>query len=132
MTKERRLAIEIWEQIVRELENENRKAELFVVVNNVKRVYCLSNNLNWKHNCWFCQYVRRDYRPMKSREDISKWSNGCQKCPLYKEKADILDDGDCGCTTRENTLWKQVVDDGDVSAAKRIVELLKGGHDESK
>ena len=129
MTKERRLAIEMWERIVKELENEKRYVLPTDTIGDIKADVCKSNNLHWKYNCWFCQYMRYDYRYLPSREHIPQESNGCQNCPLYKEHEDMLYDDECGCTHRVKTLWNRVTD-GDVSAAKRILELLKGGHNE--
>ena len=126
MTKERRLAIEMWERIVEELENGKLNVSPSIMVDDIKTRFCMSNNLHWKCNCWFCQYVRHDYRPMKSREYIQHESNGCQNCPLYKEHGYMLDDDECGCTHRVNTLWNRVSALGDASAAKYIAKLLKG------
>lgn len=129
MTKERRLAIEMWEQIVDVLENGTPGKCYLPVINTIKEDFCRAHNLEWKYCCWFCQYVRRDWRPdLPSREGIPKYRNGCQRCPLYKERADIFDaNGDeCGCIDLKETLWKQVTDDYNVYAARRILELLKG------
>ena len=127
MTKERRLAIEMWEQIVAALERGDQyplygKSE----ATKIKARFCREHNLWWKCNCWFCQYVRKDWRDMPSREDIEPHENGCQKCPLYKERMDILSDDDCGWTNDKQTLWTRVSDYGDVEAARRISELLRG------
>lgn len=127
MTKERRLAIEMWEQIVEVLENGEPGKCYLPIINSIKEDFCKAHNLEWKHYCWFCQYVRRDWRPyLSSREEVPKYWNGCQRCPLYKERADILGDDECGCTDDKNTLWKQVTDSYNVYAARRILELLRG------
>ena len=68
MTKERRLAIEMWERIVEELENGK----------------------------------------------------------LNVSPSIMVDDDECGCTHRVNTLWNRVSALGDASAAKYIAKLLKG------
>lgn len=124
MTKERRLAIEMWEQIVEALEHDSRN--VYEEVNQIKARFCCEHTLNWKCECWFCQYVRQDWRAMPSREAISKRVNGCQKCPLYKEHEDSLDYDECGCTNDKQTLWTRVSDYEDVEAARRILELLRG------
>jgi hypothetical protein len=124
MTKERRLAIQMWEQIVEALEQGKRDTKYARVI---KDGFCEEHNLNWKCNCWFCQYVRHDHRDMPSRRNIPKGYNGCQHCPLYIEHEDILRYNECGCTETKETLWNQVWKDGNVYAAKRILELLKGG-----
>jgi hypothetical protein len=127
MTKERRLAIKMWEQIVRALEHDPPYNLRVFDIGSFKREFCYEHNLDWKNGCWFCQYVRKDWRPdIPSRWDIPVHSNCCQLCPLYKEHEDILDYDECGCTNDKETLWMRVYRDGDVEAAKRILELLRG------
>ena len=128
MTRERRLAIKMWEQIVRALEN-GKHSPYYArpIVVEIKEDFCKKHHLMWKSNCWFCQYVRKDWRPnIPSRINIPDDVNGCQCCPLYKEQKDILNYDDGGCTIYKKTLWKQVVVDGNVDAARRILELLRG------
>lgn len=128
MTKERRLAIEMWEQIVEALEQGKHNPCLAIPkVDVIKAGFCEEHQLDWKLDCWFCQYARKDWRyDMPTRENIPKGWNGCQQCPLYKEHKDILDYDECGCTNDKETLWIKVFRDGDVDAAKRILELLRG------
>ena len=129
MTRERRLAIEMWEQIVKALENgEHSSRYARPIVSHIKDVFCEEHQLDWKCGCWFCQYVRHDWRyDMVSRVGLDEHWNGCQKCPLYKEQKDSLglDYDECGCTAEKATLWIKVYGD-DVEAAKRILELLRG------
>ena len=128
MTKERRLAIQMWEQIVQVLDDgKHGKYCARPIVSNIKEMFCREHGLEWKHDCWFCQYVRQDYRDMPSRRYLDSYYNGCQKCPLYKERKDLLKEDDCGCEDTKATLWEQVCEEGNVDAAKRILELLKGG-----
>lgn len=130
MTKERRLAIKMWEQIVEALEqgkHDPRYAR--PIVFEIKEDFSEKHHLMWKASCWFCQYVRHDWRyGMASRVELDEHWNGCQKCPLYKESKDSLglDYDECGCTDEKETLWIRVLEDGDVDAAKRILELLRG------
>ena len=66
MTKERRLAIEMWEKIRDSIENETA-TYLFLDDD----IYILKNDflhdkgLCWESNCWFCHYIRN-----------------CEVCPL--------------------------------------------------
>jgi hypothetical protein len=128
MTKERRLAIEMWEQIVEALEQgKHDKRHARPIASVIKDGFCEEHDLKWKCECWFCQYMRHDYRDIPSRRNISEGWEGCQHCPLYIEHEDILGYDECGCTADKETLWNQVWKDGNVHAAKRILELLKGG-----
>lgn len=116
MTKERRLAIQMWEEIL-------QKQPRYIVV--YKDGFCGEHALNWQHSCWFCQYVRKDYRDLPSREDILYEHNGCQKCPIYKYNKCIGDE--CGCN---RGLFKQAAYFADNTrrqeAIKLIIRLLKG------
>lgn len=126
MTKERRLAIKMWKQIVKALmKREYDFGCADHVISCIKHKFCNTYNLEWKNECWFCQYVRQDWRDLPSRKDFDSEENGCQRCPLYKEHEDILDHDECGCTDEKETLWMKA-NIGDVDAAKRILELLKG------
>ena len=60
MTKERRLAIQMWQEIV----DKCRSGEHFNVAR-FKDVFCKKHNLNWLSDCYFCQYCR-----------------ACSQCPL--------------------------------------------------
>ena len=62
MTKERRLAIQMWQEIV----NKCKAGEDFNVAQ-FKDDFCKEHHLNWTSNCYFCQYCR-----------------SCSECPLDK------------------------------------------------
>lgn len=128
MTKERRLAIKMWQEIVDILEIGN------IDLNAQKHRFCVNNNIYWENDCWFCQYIRKDYRyNLKSRCDIDWLTNGCEDCPLYKEfqsRNAIPEDDFCGCTIEYDTLFAQVFEPSSrtkkLNSAKIILELLKG------
>ena len=129
MTKERRLAIKMWQEIVDMLKIGN------IDLDTQKRHFCTNNNIHWESSCWFCQYVRKDRRNnLKSRCNIDYSTNGCENCPLYKEFASrraIPEEDFCGCTTEYNTLYAQVAGPfpsrtKKLNSAKIILELLKG------
>lgn len=126
MTKESRLAIEQWTQIVASLE---MKQPIAIAI--IKAHFCRSNQLAWEYSCWFCQYVRQDYRDsLKSREDIDISYNGCHKCPLYKYikvRSNLsYSEDSCGCDAGLSSLYRQVVEMQDVYAARLILRALKG------
>lgn len=99
-------------------------------INGYKTDFCIKHDLDWKCLCWFCQYVRQDYRSdLPSREDISIKYNGCQKCPIYKYGRCTGDE--CGCEPRfKASVFTQALhasEDADRrEAAEIIVRLLKG------
>ena len=61
MNKERRLAIQMWQEIV----NKCISGEDFSVAS-FKDDFCKKHHLNWDNNCYFCQYFL------------------CSECPLDK------------------------------------------------
>lgn len=60
MTKERRLAIQMWEQIKAELARDPK-----VNIVGLKINFCSEHGLVWFCNCWLCQYIPH-----------------CEDCPL--------------------------------------------------
>ena len=70
MTKERRLAILMWQTIKKRIEdNEFKNGE--DILNTIefrkfKDKFCSKYNLCWENNCWFCTYVHCKKCPLKS------------------------------------------------------------------
>ena len=76
MTKERKLAIEMWQDIRDKLLTSliNFDVEMY------KRKFCKEHDLEWKHSCWFCRYIPY-----------------CSKCPLrdcstYSDYDNVVND----------------------------------------
>lgn len=119
MTRERRLAVQQWEEIYKSSAQN---------IADVKASFCEEHDLQWKHNCWFCQYVRKDWRNyLKSRSNIDLGANACQKCPLYKWYAARHETPEdfCGCDTNFNTIYTGVCR-GDKEAVLLVLRALKG------
>lgn len=68
MTRERRLAIKMWEGIRDSLADKPKDVSNFYFVTTYKRFFCRLYNLKWDSCCWFCQYIRKKYL--------------CKRCPL--------------------------------------------------
>lgn len=115
MTKERKIAITIWHEL-REL-IETGKIECEDDLLNYKKSLCADFGVNWMHGCWFCQYVRRDY---KRHGDLWEGTGkgisqqGCELCPLAKNNPEYKkeNDYDCGCTCN-NAPFDYVLDPDD-------------------
>ena len=76
MTKERRVAIEMWEYIRGQYSSEYVDMEDYVY--NLKGGYLWAHgNPRWAFHCWFCQYIGKRNRPGKRLN-----FDGCAKCPL--------------------------------------------------
>lgn len=128
MTKERRLAVEMWEQIA------ERISDTGFDIGRFKSDFCKEHNLRWQHSCWFCQYVRKDcqdYLPSSVTRGL-RGENGCQECPIYKYNGCTEDE--CGCTYwYGHGLYAIVCNaygafskEERIEAAKTIARLLRG------
>lgn len=117
MTKERRLAIQMWEEIAEQQPSS---------ISEYKEGFCKEHSLDWENECWFCQYVRQDRRyKLPSRSNMSSRINGRQKCPIYRYNG-CMEDA-CGCAFG---IYEQAIQAIEVAerreAAEIIVRLLKG------
>lgn len=63
MTKERRLAIEMWTDIRNMIATSYRIASTPIA--HYKIEFCVNHDLHWMNYCWFCKYI-----------------HDCKKCPL--------------------------------------------------
>lgn len=112
MTKERRLAIEMWKHIAEELENDSCVDIIFL-----KKEFSIKHNIYWIHDCWLCEYFRDD-------------DDSCSKCPIFIElservgKIDISECSGCYSNCSEKSLY-EMARNGDAKSAWKIVELLE-------
>ena len=63
MTKERKLAIQMWQKIKDKITDNSNFTIIDICI--YKEVFCRKHNLFWKCNCWFCEYMPT-----------------CEQCPL--------------------------------------------------
>lgn len=106
MTRERKLAIQMWEDIKRLLPEWVKldPDDIVTFLRNYKERFCEQNGLRWLYNCWLCQYFRDD----------------CAKCPLHS----------CDCHNLA-TAWARIVDENTslktkLQAVDDIIAALKG------
>ena len=106
MTKERRLAIRMWEEVKEQL-HEWYKEHPYDIVHFLcyfKSDFCRQNELTWLNDCWFCQYIC-----------------ACDKCPLRS------------CDYHNfATAWVRIVGgwtslETKLQACDEIITALKGG-----
>ena len=120
MTKERKVAIEQWQTIRRWIEE---TPDCIVMIKPLV-------SYEWKHNCWFCQYVR-DYN-----DDALCIYEGCKQCPLNKwalNKGIIKSHNDFGCLHDKRTLYSMVCNpryslEERLEACDLIIKAPKGEH----
>ena len=113
MTKERKIAIKIWEDIKQRILADNLPSPAFHHSKKlIAEAYAVSDvsfdtscSISWDNVCWFCQYVRRDYKRFGDYwEGTGKGKGlgeeGCNFCPLAKAHP-LYDPSDaqhdCGC-----------------------------------
>ena len=58
MTKERKHAIKMWEEIVKKLKKGDKLFNLVIF----KMLFCKKHNMDWVNDCYFCQYCRQRTR----------------------------------------------------------------------
>lgn len=108
MTKERKLAVKIWEEIKQRILTDTLPALMLHTSKMlIAEAYGVSSDtscsIRWDNACWFCQYVRRDYKHFGDFwEGTGKGlgEEGCNFCPLAKAHP-LYDSSDaqhdCGC-----------------------------------
>lgn len=100
MTRERRLAVQMWREIAEYLRNSNNDIRLYKSVADLKHRFCDEHNLHWRSDCWFCEYL----------------SSTCKKCPIrYCSDNDSLYGKVCYASQEEAA-----------RAADRIADKLEG------
>ena len=89
MTRERRLAIQMWEEIKYAIIKAKRIKDInHEFVSQFKYAFCSAHEVSWMWGCWFCQYVRY-------RDDLH--GEGCQRCPLSDGHRGAIVGYDSGC-----------------------------------
>ena len=103
MTRERKLAIQMWEEIKEQIP-EWPVDKIAVFLRGSKIKFQCENGVEWSIGCWFCQYTRED----------------CSRCPL--KSCDYKD---------PTTAWARIVDECSsletrLEACDEIIAALKG------
>lgn len=76
MTKERRLAVQMWREIAECIRSGNIKFISDIV--NYKRDFCVRHCLDWPFNCYMCKYHKQNFM------NGSRKPFGCFGCLLYE------------------------------------------------
>lgn len=86
MTKERKLAIEMW-QAMRELVSKGQIADALNMLK-AKQMWLEAHGIDWYSECWFCNYFRKDIEDGFSEDnedcfdDEEEITSMTPKCPL--------------------------------------------------
>lgn len=103
MTRERKLAIKMWQEIVKNLKKKKIAAQFKIYksfnVMSYKETFCKRHNLKWRNNCYLCQYCKT-----------------CLDCPLKN------------CLSE----YYAVINEYDIKAAEKILNTLCGGANGNK
>ena len=122
MTKERRIAIQMWEYIRHQIAFDLFSTRDCMMLHEVKRMYlrkyCPELLEKWWAGCWFCQYFQQEFD--SKGEDSSSLS---YKCPLNDNQDDLCR-GHC-------ILYSTIVNRHSTRASRleacdKIIEALKG------
>ena len=119
MTRERRLAIQMWEEIKYAIiKAEHTKDVDWEFVSRIKHAFCAEHNISWLHGCWFCKYVRYN---------DNLHGEGCQRCPLSDGSEEAIIGVETGC--RENAyhrVLKARQRKTKLKACDEIIRILNG------
>lgn len=122
MTKERRIAIQMWEYIRNQIALDLFSTRDCMMLHEIKRMYlrkaCPELLEKWLAGCWFCQYFQQEF---DSNADNSPSLS--YKCPLNDNQDDLCK-GHC-------ILYSTVVNMNSTRASRleacdKIIEALKG------
>lgn len=114
MTKERRIAIEMWKYIRDQYSPEriDDGEDLEVYIHNLKGEFMWEHgDPHWAFRCWFCQYIGRRDKPER-RYDTSR----CCKCPLKS----------CGNNSAYEKLCNAMCEETWIKACNEIILALGG------
>lgn len=119
MTKERRLAIQMWEEIKAYIRDVKRPSDIDILaITKIKCDFTLKHRVQWRHGCWFCKYVRY-------LDEIH--GEGCQRCPLSDGHADAILGYKSGCCHNAySRVVKARLRKTKLKACDEIIVTLKG------
>ena len=118
MTKERKLAVQMW-RMIREIVRRRKRPVSAIELFEIKGDFCKEHNIKWRHKCWFCQYVRNN---------MPDYDEGCQRCPLAdKTDEDVMEGQRTGCDygIYDEVLYGKTVEVR-VAACNKIIQALLG------
>lgn len=119
MTRERKLAIQMWEEIKKAIIDAKRPSDIDCsTITELKFKFCVINELNWQHGCWFCKYVRY-------HDNIH--GEGCQRCPLSDGHKGAIIGYDSGCCENAyNRVLNARQRKTKLKACDEIIRILNG------
>lgn len=119
MTRERRLAIQMWEEIKYAIIKAERVKDIDgSAVRRMKSIFCFNHNLRWFENCWLCHYVR--YHDELHGE-------GCQRCPLSDGHKEAIIGVESGCYKNAyNRVIHAQTRNAKLKACDEIIRILNG------
>lgn len=80
MTRERKLAIQMWKEIRSILKNKPEELNTPYALIKYKEEFCAKHNLYWFSSCWFCHYIVA----ADKESSLFFCSTKHGTCPLYK------------------------------------------------
>ena len=84
MTRERRLAVQMWREIAERIKSGDKKFSVMLY----KAEFCQKHGLTWLNNCYFCQYASEFCYSGEGGIILN-----CDRCPLKScEKGSMYDE----------------------------------------
>lgn len=125
MTKERKIAIELWKAMREKVS----KGEITdgQDMSFAKRDWLEEHGIAWLHGCWFCHYFRKDIDEYEDCCGAEGLTHKTPNCPLNRFRPSICD-GRCeqfGITCNERYPMEQRL-----AAVDNIIKALKGEYKE--
>lgn len=126
MTKERKLAIELW-QAMRKKVSDGEIADVLDMAL-AKRNWLEAHNIVWYHDCWFCNYFRQDIDD-NFDDDEEETTYKTSKCPLNRYRPSRCE-GSC----RQYTIAcnRRYPLEQRLAAVDNIIKALKGEYKEEQ
>lgn len=125
MTKERKIAIEMWEYILDQIALDLLSTRDISLLHEIKRAWLRLHypelEDKWWCDCWFCQYFQQEHESSPAEDDVKQSLSW--KCPLNCNK-DNYCWGNCilyQVVVRRNSSKEQRLE-----ACDKIIAALKG------
>lgn len=105
MTKERRLAVQMWREIAEEVLRDDAHFRVY----SYKKRFCEQHKLRWHNSCYFCQYTSMHLYD-KENNKIGILLK-CERCPLRSCDASSLYGAACfGTKDRAHRAAEEIAD----------------------
>lgn len=131
MTKERKLAIEMW-QAMREKVSKGQIEDALNMLK-AKQMWLEAHGIDWYCECWFCHYFRKaredgyDDEEEEYEDESTEYPGKTAKCPLNRYRPSRCDGQ---CTQYVIACKEKYPMEQRLAAVDNIIKALKGEYKE--